>query len=205
MGRTSDTRQKLIDSAIELIWQDSLGSVAVDAICEHAGVKKGSFYHFFVSKDALVVAALDAHWESRRPILDKIFSPQVPPLDRLRKYFHYVFTRQTELKQRFGRFVGCFYTSVGMGAAKQNPLIAEKVQEILANYTRYYESALREAAAEGLIPTRDVRARANSLFAYMEGVLAQARIRDDPAMIRTLGSSAFAFLGIEEPTRRAAR
>lgn len=205
MGRVSTAKARLIEAAIELIWQDSLGTVTVDAICDKANVKKGSFYHFFASKDELVLAALDANWESRRPVLDRIFSATEPPLDRLRNYFKYVYTRQMELKGNWGCFVGCFYTAVGMGCAKQNPEIARKVQSILANYTRYYESALRDAVASGAIDDRDVSAQARSLFAYMEGVLAQARIRNDTEILRTLGKSAFEFLGISEGRRRVDR
>ncbi|HZS37565.1 MAG TPA: TetR/AcrR family transcriptional regulator [Polyangia bacterium] len=205
MGRTSDARERLIEATIELTWQD--GTVSVDAICERSQVKKGSFYHFFKSKDELVIAALEAHWASRKPHLDRIFSPTVLPLERLRAYFAYVFQRQKELKAKHGQFVGCFYTTVGMSCAPQSPAIAEKVQEILANYTRYYESALRDAVARGDIGNRrhDVVARAKNLFAFMEGVLAQARLQDDAEIIRTLGASAFAFLGIEEPRAAAHR
>jgi TetR/AcrR family transcriptional repressor of nem operon len=50
MGRTSDAKERLIEAMIELIWTGSYGSTSVDQICERAGVKKGSFYHFFESK-----------------------------------------------------------------------------------------------------------------------------------------------------------
>jgi TetR/AcrR family transcriptional repressor of nem operon len=63
MGRTSDARERLIETTLDLVRRDGYGAVTVDAICEAVGVKKGSFYHFFPSKDALVIAALDWHWE----------------------------------------------------------------------------------------------------------------------------------------------
>ena len=59
MGRTSDAKQKLIDSAIELIHSRSFADVGVNELCQHAGVKKGSFYHFFPSKQDLTLTALD--------------------------------------------------------------------------------------------------------------------------------------------------
>jgi TetR/AcrR family transcriptional repressor of nem operon len=203
MGRVSDAPERLIEAAIELIWQGSYGAVTVDAICERAGVKKGSFYHFFPSKDELVLAALDAHWESRKPILDRLFSPSVPPLERFNRYFKYVYERQLELKAKSGVFLGCFFSAVGMECTSQNPVITDRVKSILANYTRYYESALRDAEAEGQIRIRDLPAKARSLFAFMEGVLSQARIQNDPELIKNLRASAFAFLGIEAPRSKA--
>ena len=62
----------------ELIWTGSYGATTIDQICEKAGVKKGSFYYFFESKVELAVAALDEHWQMRRPELDAIFSPTIP-------------------------------------------------------------------------------------------------------------------------------
>ena len=59
MGRTSTAKDRLIESMIELIWTGSYGSTSVDQICERAGVKKGSFYHFFESKTALAVTSID--------------------------------------------------------------------------------------------------------------------------------------------------
>jgi hypothetical protein len=90
---------------------------------------------------------------------------------------------------------------------KPTPEIRHKVQEILSNYERYYESALEEAARRGELKMPDIGGKAQSLFAFMEGVLAQARIHDDPEIIRQLGENAFRFLGLttDKEKRRASR
>lgn len=196
MGRPSDARERLIRAATDLIWVDGYAALTVDGVCERADVRKGSFYHFFESKERLVLAALDAHWARRRPALDALFSPSLPPLERLRRYFASVLERQLDHQARTGQLLGCFFNAVAVGAAQQSPEIVHKVQEIFATYERYYESALLEAAARGELAAGDVRGKARSLFAFMEGVLAQARIQGDPELIRTLGPRAFELLGI---------
>src|SRR5262245_11132960 len=83
MGRTSDAKEKLLDVAFHSIWNNSYGGVSVDQICERAGVNKGSFYYYFGSKAELAMAAYDEHWKQKQPEMDRIFSAQMPPLDRL--------------------------------------------------------------------------------------------------------------------------
>lgn len=200
MGRVSDARPRILEATIDLIWLGSYGAVSVDAICERAAVKKGSFYHFFKSKDELVIAALETHWRGRKPTLDALFSPTLPPLRRLGGYFDHVYRRQLELRAKYGRLPGCLFCKLGLELGKQSE-IGKTVQEILSNYAKYYENALISAAAEGL-PLIDIPAKAWSLFAFMEGVLAQASIHDDPELIRDLKQSAFRFLGL--PTEIAA-
>ena len=196
VGRTSDARERLVQAAIDLIWQTSYGAVGVDAICEAAGVKKGSFYHFFASKDDLVVAALDAHWHGRRLDLDRIFSPSVAPLDRLGEYFTYVFERQVAVRKKYGRVLGCFHNSVGTECIQEAPVIAAKVQEVLSMFMLYFETALRDAQAQGLLRRDDPAVVARTLYAFVQGALAQARIHDDPQLLRGLPESGFALLGL---------
>src|SRR5687767_12320343 len=98
MGRTSDARERLIEAIGELIWVGSYGSTTVDDICAKAGVKKGSFYHFFDSKAELAIAAIDDEWQQRRVELDAIFSPIVPPLERFSGLVQYIIRLQKEAK-----------------------------------------------------------------------------------------------------------
>ncbi|MDX1691116.1 MAG: TetR/AcrR family transcriptional regulator [Acidimicrobiia bacterium] len=60
------TRDKLIDAAIGLLHVHAYPAVGVQAICDAAGVLKGSFYHFFDSKEDLAVAAVERAWDEYR-------------------------------------------------------------------------------------------------------------------------------------------
>src|SRR5262245_56577141 len=100
MGRVSDARKRLMDAVLELIWTGSYGRTSIDQICDKAGVKKGSFYYFFESKCELAAAALEADWEVRRPQLDALFSPTVPPLERLRNFCDLAYQKQAQMKQK---------------------------------------------------------------------------------------------------------
>lgn len=195
MGRVSDARERLIEATVDLLRIESYAAASVDAICARSGLKKGSFYHFFKSKDELVITALEHEWQSRRPNLDRLFSPAEPPLLRLARYFRDIHERQLKLRQKYGFIVGCFFGKVGLEVGHDGEIV-QKVQEILATYFRYYESALRDARAEGL-RIDDPSGKARALFAFMEGVLGQARITDDPRLIRDMGKSAFRLLGID--------
>src|SRR5207244_13226500 len=71
------------------------------------------------------------------------------------------------------------FFSVGCEVTKQDPLIGEAVRGIIKTKTKYFESALRDAQAEGLVHVKDIPAQAQALFAYVDGVLGQARIRSE--------------------------
>ena len=195
----SDARERLIQATIDLIWTASYGAVSVDAICERAQVRKGSFYHFFASKDELVVAALDAHWSSRRPILDEIFSASRPPLERLDRYFAYVVERQGAVKAQYGRVLGCFHNSVGSECVQRPSEVAAKAQAIILALRRYLETTLRDAQADGLIPPGDPAEVAKNLFAYIQGALAQARVHDDLDILRRIPQTALALVRAAPP------
>jgi len=62
MARTqtaSETRAKLLDAARDVIRSKGYAGSTVDDICAAAGVTKGSFFHYFDSKEELGIAALE--------------------------------------------------------------------------------------------------------------------------------------------------
>ncbi len=195
MGRVSDAKVRLMSAAQDLIWENSYGSTTVDAICDRANVKKGSFYHFFDSKSDLAVEAIDCDWAERRKRIDAIFSPTIPPLERLRSYFEHVYLRQVEIKRERGRVLGCPLFTLGCEVSTQDQLIRAKVEEVLGQYTKYFESAIRDAAADGMIRASDASSKARLLFAYFEGVLAQARIQNNAELLREVQTGFMEILG----------
>src|SRR5262245_27174461 len=127
MGRISDAKQRLMDAVTELIWTGSYGSTTIDQICDKAQVKKGSFYYFFDSKAELAETALGEDWERRRPELDAVFSPTIPPLERLRKYCDFMYAFQAEMKKKFGYVLGCPLFSVGSEVSTQEDKLQKKI------------------------------------------------------------------------------
>lgn len=198
MPRVSDMKKRLMDAVMELMWQNSYGATSVDAICERAGAKKGSFYYFFKSKSELAAAALEADWNKKRAEMDSIFSATVPPLQRLDRYFDFVYDRLTEVRKRCGAILGCPFVSLGSEVSTQDQIVRETIDRIMDRKLNYFISAVRDAVAQGMIETADPVARAKALFSSYQGTIAQARIQNDIELLREFKHVAKELLGVKQ-------
>ena len=204
MGRISNAKQQLMTAILELMGSQSYGSVTVDAVCERAGVKKGSFYYFFKSKTDLAVEALEHKWSQTRPELEVIFSPNVPPLARILGKLDHCYRRAVEDKNKQGRVLGCLYFHLGSEVCGVEPELRDKLRQILSAYNIYFETAIREGQEEGSIHVEDPKAATRCLFNLMEGTLTQARIHNDPEVIKDLRGATLNLLGANNPAAVAA-
>lgn len=206
MGRTSDANERLMDAALDLIWEESYGAVTIDDICKRADVKKGSFYYFFKSKSDLAIAALERLWrEENKPKLDSLFSPSLDPLTRLKTYLASLYDFQNEIKLKHGKVLGCPVMSVGTETCTcdDESAVGDKIRELFVRKRRYYESAIRDAMAEGQIEPGDPVQKAMAVASLIEGTLSQARILNDPEILRALPDMALRLIGAKtsvEPT-----
>lgn len=190
-------KERLTDAALDLIWHNSYGTTSVDAICERAGAKKGSFYYFFKSKSELAAAALEADWNKKKVQMDEVFSPTVPPLKRLDRYFDFVHDRLAEVQKKCGSILGCPLLSVGSEVSTQDQVVREAIDRIIDDKVNYFISAVRDAAAQGLIEARNPEAKARALFACYQGTMAQARIQNDVEVLREFKNVARDVLGVK--------
>jgi TetR/AcrR family transcriptional repressor of nem operon len=204
MGRTSNAKERLMDAIAELIWVGSYGSTSIDDICEKAGVKKGSFYYFFESKADLAISAIDADWQVRRGELDAIFSPIVPPLERFRKLTNFIYRSQADGYKKFGCVLGCPLFALGAEVSTQEIGLQKKIQEILDYKRAYFESAVRDAHAKKLVNAPDAAAKARVLFTYYQGLLTEARIRNNLEILKDATRGAFELLGVKHTEALAA-
>src|SRR5580704_2597507 len=198
MGRVSDAKEKLMEAVMELIHTGSYGSTTIDHICEKAGVKKGSFYYFFNSKSDLAIAAVEAKFQEERKKSDAIFSPTIPPLERIHGMCQYLLERQGELQKKHGKVLGCPLHSIGSEVSTEEPELCAKIQEIMVHHRKYLESTIRDAHAEGLIHAPDPAAKAEMVFAYYEGLLTHARIQNDLSVLSEIEEGTMSLLGVKE-------
>lgn len=198
MAKTTDTREKLLQVAFDLIWNQSYGAVSVDQICERARVNKGSFYHYFPSKSELAVAAYEENWQEKQPEMDRIFSPQIPPIERLALWCRHVVSRQKQKAEKYGHVCGCPYASLGTELATQDEKIRTKSQEIMDRTIRYLESALRDAAHEGSIIVEDADSIAKRIYTAVLGVLLFAKVHNDLAVLREIEETVLNIAGVRK-------
>ena len=205
MGRVSDARERLMSAVRELLWTGSYGATTIDQICETAGVKKGSFYYFFESKAELAVVALEENWQQRRKELDAIFSPTVPPLERLQKYCEFGYRFQAEIREKYGCVLGCPLFALGAEVCTQEDhRLQQKIQEILEYKRKYLESAIRDAHASGMVNVPDPVAKSRILFVYYQGLQTQARIQNKLEVLKDAIPGTFELLGVKTPEPMAA-
>jgi TetR/AcrR family transcriptional regulator, transcriptional repressor for nem operon len=201
MGRTSDANERLMKAALDLMWEESYGAVTIDDICQRAAVKKGSFYYFFHSKAELAIAALEKLWTDEwKPRLDTFFSPSLDPITRITTYLEGIYPRAAEMFKKTGKVLGCPACSVGSEVSTQEIDVNAKVREIISRKRRYYESAIRDAMAEGTIEPGDATQKAQALACLLDGAIAQARIMNDPELLKNLSATALDLLRVKTPS-----
>jgi len=204
MGRTSNARERLMGAAYELIWNYSYGAVTIDAICDRARVKKGSFYYFFDSKSELAVAAIHLWWVKRKVVVAEIFRDDVLPLDRIRRYLDFVEQCQQVAFDENGRVLGCPIFTLGSEIFAQNEPLRELVGEILRWGCGTFEKAIRDAQALGEVEPGDPALKARALLGFYEGMLTSARIDNNMALIQNLSAKALEAIGARSVLATAA-
>ena len=186
------TQQRIIDSAFELIYAQSYAEVGVAAICEKANVKKGSFYHFYKSKQELAIAVLEEKFlEQKNTILDTSFTGKLPALEELALFVEKIYQMQSMLKETTGHVLGCPYGNIAIELSSQDEPIRQKVDHIFARSI----SSIRECLQRGYdnndpaLAGIDVSATADAMFAYLEGIILMAKTQNNADVIKQLGSA----------------
>ncbi len=184
----TDTRQRILKSARDLFYAHSYFDVGVAAICEAAGVKKGSFYHFFPSKLDLTLAVIDEYLaEFRQQIFEKAFAREIPPLQRLSRMIELAYGFQKGVCDETGHTLGCPFGNLASELSTKEEVIRKKVVRVFANMEQTLRDTLQEAAQQGELPGVDLEATAKAMTAYVEGVMLMAKTQNDPEVIRNLG------------------
>jgi TetR/AcrR family transcriptional repressor of nem operon len=93
---TRDTRQDILDAAQIIISGKGFAAVGLNEILSAAGVPKGSFYHYFQSKDAFGEALLESYFDAYLKALDTLLqTPGLTAGERLMLYWRKWVNTQT--------------------------------------------------------------------------------------------------------------
>lgn len=77
-----NTKGKIVSAAWQLFYKQGYDNTTVEEIVEESGTSRGSFYHYFDGKDALL-SSLSYLFDEKYEYLSETMSPELSPIEKL--------------------------------------------------------------------------------------------------------------------------
>ncbi len=205
MTKHTGTKEKLLETAIQLIWQSNYTKVGVNDICQQAGVTKGSFYHYFETKADLFYEASHYHWLSMKQELDVLYSPDFSPLEQLENLIQFVVGKSEQCPDGDGNPVsGCPFFTAGGQAGSGEDRVRQASQEMSEHAVKYNAALVRNLKADNLLHGDPDPIQVSRLIhQFIQGLLLYGRVYSDLEAVKTdLREGLYRLLDLKPEYRR---
>ena len=184
----NDTQERLIEAAAGLWHARSYSDVGVSEICEVADVRKGSFYHFFSSKQDLAVAVIDRHWRNAyEMVVQPALSAGATPMEQLKHLVVGIAGEVARLTAEFGLMPGCPFGNLASELSTTDGPVRERLKRLFQTQQDLLVQLLDGAVAAGELPeATDTGEAARAMQAYIEGVLLMSKNANDVSVAERL-------------------
>jgi TetR/AcrR family transcriptional repressor of nem operon len=176
----NESRERLLAGAKQLFLARGYAGTTVDAICETAELTKGSFYHFFDSKEDLALAVLDWSLQRGGQVLAGGGHGRIAdPVERAFAFLEHLEECSPELWSG-----GCLLGSFALELTDTNPRMQQAVAEMFQAVTDDFAEKLQPIAAlcQGK-PAPTAAELADTLLGTLEGSIVLAKAHRDPTRI----------------------
>lgn len=174
-----ESKERILAAAKELFLARGYGATTVDAICEKAGLTKGSFYHFFESKEELGLAVLDWSLQRGGRILAEGPHREVAdPVERALAFVDHIADCSPELWSG-----GCLLGSFALELADTKPRMQEAVSAMFQAVTDNFAAVLEPLAHHDGNQGPTAAELADQLLGTLEGSIVLAKAHRDPSRI----------------------
>lgn len=180
---SSDVRQGILDVGQRIMAAKGYSGVGLNEILAAAGVPKGSFYHYFGSKDAFGEALLEHYFDDYLADIDRILGePGLPMGERLMSYW-----RVWQDTQSFQECQGkCLAVKLGVEVADLSETMRAVLKRGTAGITDRLGSAIEAGIADGSLPAcENPYTVAQSLYQLWVGASVMVKIERSLAPFET--------------------
>ncbi|MBZ5486084.1 TetR family transcriptional regulator C-terminal domain-containing protein [Halomonas aquamarina] len=171
--KNTATRDRLIDTGAELITQQGYNATGINAVLNACGVPKGSFYHYFSSKEDFGLAVIERFaddYDARLAVL--LEDPAIPPLERLKHYFA---TGRAYMRE-CDHATGCLIGNLGQELAGQSDRFRQALDHTFQRWEARFAHCLSAAQAQGAISSaHDAQQLASFILSGWEGAILRAK------------------------------
>ena len=133
---TRNTRSRIVSAAWKLFYEQGYDDTTVEEIVEESGTSKGSFYHYFSGKDALLSSLSD--------LFDDKYQELIPTLDENMDSFDKLMYLNQELFLMIDNSV-----SLDLVARMYSSQLVTAGEKHLMDHNRVYYKLLRQIVSEG--------------------------------------------------------
>ncbi|WP_432826352.1 acrylate utilization transcriptional regulator AcuR [Dactylosporangium sp. CA-092794] len=172
-----DTREALLRCGMEVLTAQGMSATGIDTVLKRVGVPKGSFYHYFDSKDAFGLEVLQRYADYFARKLDRwLLEEDQAPLQRLVRFVE-------DAKAGMARFDferGCLVGNLGQEILALPDTFRTALEDVLRDWERRLAACLRLAVEAGELPAdSDCDELASFFWIGWEGAVLRARLARD--------------------------
>ena len=177
----ADTRQRLLDTARRIVLAKGYAAVGINEVLADAGVPKGSFYHFFESKDAFGEALMKSYFDDYFAVLDDITADKKQTsAQHLMRYWQYF--RDTQAADDCQG--GCLVVKLGSEISDLSEAMRVTTKAGTAEIVSRIERMISDGVADGSVSVDEgPRETAQALYDLWLGASVMAKIQGDPAQL----------------------
>lgn len=186
-----DTREHILTVAEPMILGRGFTAVGLTELLNAAGVPKGSFYHYFRSKEHFGEALLERYFARYDTWMSTLFASADPGMMRERLLAYFASWLQDDWTR--GTHGSCLVVKLAGEVCDLSEPMRETLAHGMHSVVDTLTAAIAAAAADGSIaPPDDAPALAEALYSMWLGAALRAKVLRDPAPL----------LQAQEETRR---
>jgi TetR/AcrR family transcriptional repressor of nem operon len=195
------TREQLIDTGLDLMHRQGFNATGLTEILQAANVPKGSFYHFFGSKEEFAMATLERYaTEKAEHSLAVLGDATTRPLKRLKRYF----LELVEISGQRGPIPGCLLGRFSLEIAAESPQLRKRISAYFENWQRRIAKVIEQAIAQKELPAdTNPEALAGFVLNSWEGALLRSQADKSDAPLETFMHYIFDELLAKQGTAKA--
>lgn len=180
------TRERILDSAEQLILDHGLAATSIDQILRAAGTSKGAFFHHFPSKSSLARALVERYAANDVAMLEEFMTrAEAQTDDPAAQVVAFLRLFEAAADEMVSQQPSCLYVTY----VYDRQLFEDGTNAVIADTVVAWRARLAEKlrAAADLHPPRaavDLDALADHVFATFEGAFVLTRAMEDPDLMR---------------------
>ena len=169
-----ETRAALVRAGVEVLTEKGFAATGIDEILRRVGVPKGSFYHYFASKEAFGAALIDDYADYFACKLDRwLLDESTPPLQRIANFV--ADARSGMARHGFRR--GCVIGNLGQEMGALPEAFRQRLVDVFADWEARLAACLERARRDGAIArSADSAALARYFWIGWEGAVLRAKL-----------------------------